>query len=242
MTKDETTTDESVEDSAEDTSITDDNQDEAAESQDVDSDETTESEDASDEREELASEDEDIKAWAEKAGVPLDDPMKMAKMVRDTQSKLHEKGGEAAELKKQIGKQSSEHLPEDASQRDRETAELIDQLRVTDFFLNNPEARQYDQQMADILAEKPHLRTDLDTLYVLARSRTSHQEILEARQTGKKEALKSMAQSKKTGAPKAAATTRDSGAKKWTDEAVARLSPEEYDKHREEILRDTGQQ
>lgn len=157
--------------------------------------------------EELPSSEEDIEAWAVKRGLSLDDPKAIAKQLRDTQRKLHEKGQEKqpeklrSEMADQQGKQA-----EGATEETKEARKLLSNLAVLEFYISNPEARQYDGKMAEIVKEKPHLGGDFETLYTLAKSRTSAEELDKARKEGEKSALKSANQSQRQGSPEMSAS------------------------------------
>lgn len=155
--------------------------------------------------------DEEIKAWAAKKNLPLDDPVALAKAYREAEKKISEQGQEAAKLRKQVEKQAEDSADDQEAPDVTETRKLLNKLTVTDFYLNNPEARQYDAKMAEILKEKPYLSSDLETLLVVAKSRTSDEELEAARKEGKQEALKSASQAMRQGAPSRAATTNSAG-------------------------------
>lgn len=166
------------------------------------------------------SEDTDIKEWAAKKNLPLDDPMKIAKMYRESEKELGRKGQEAGQLAK-ASETASESLGVDDLQATN------NRLSVLEFYTVNPEARDYDGKMAEILNDKPYLAQDLDTLYVLAKARTAEAELLAARQAGKKDALSAAAQAEQAGAPKATATTRETP-KAVSDEEIGNMTPVEY--------------
>jgi len=54
------------------------------------------------------SEPEDIKSWAEKKGLPLDDPVKLASMYRDAEKKMHE----ATQAARTVAPAPPEELPQ----------------------------------------------------------------------------------------------------------------------------------
>lgn len=169
----------------------------AEEPDDTDNSETTEESEQIDE--------DDLKEWAEKKNLPLDDPMKVAKMYRDAEKLMHEQR-QPSELKKQIGEQAAERTDEYASDAEVEQNRMLAELNVLSFYLENPDARAFEPKMVEVLEEKPHLGGDLDTLYTLAKARTSDEEKLEARKQGEQAALKKVAQSQRQGAPRTDAT------------------------------------
>lgn len=152
------------------------------------------------------SEDE-IRQWAEQKGLSLDDPIALARNQRNLERKLNEQGQEVGQLRQQVGSQAEEST-EAQTEQDAEQSRVLAQLKVTDFYLNNPEAKQYDQKMAEVVKEKPYLANDLDALLTLAKAKTSDEEKLEQRQKGKQEALQQVNQSQRQGAPKTSATKK----------------------------------
>lgn len=159
-------------------------------------------------------------AWAEKKGIKTDDPKVLLKMIRESEKKMHEATTEAKALRDTV-----QTVGEDEGLG--ETSQLLNRLKVTDFYLNNPQARTFDTEMAQIVTEKPYLAEDLDTVYDLARFRSADAKLDEARKSGYKEALNLQAQAETAGPPKASATTR-STPKELTDDDVANMSIEEY--------------
>lgn len=197
-------------DQADDSNQPDDKSDEGSKEEET-KDDDQKSEDAS--KDEQPSDDE-IKAWADKKGLPLDDPIKLAKAYREAEKKLHDSGKQVSELRKQTVKDAEEGLDDDTDPQSKEAVKLLNQLAVTDFYLNNPEARQFDGSMAEILKEKPHLLGDYETLLSLARSRTSEEALAEARKQGEKSALKSTNQAQRSGSPEMSAASQTTGGDK----------------------------
>lgn len=159
---------------------------------------------------EESSSDDDLEKWAKGKNLPLDDPLALAKMYRESEKKMHQTNTEAAELRKQVGRQAEEGAEQGEEQEVTDTRKLLNQLAVTDFYLNNPEARQYDGKMAEILTEKPYLASDLETLYIIAKAKTSDEELLAARKNGEKSALDSVNKAQRQGSPNMAATRQGS--------------------------------
>lgn len=157
--------------------------------------------------------DDDLESWAKEKNLPLDDPLKLAKMYRDAEKKMHKDGEQVAELRKQVEKQAGEDADEGESQEETQTRTLLNKLAVTDFYLNNPEARRYDEKMAEILKSKPYLGNDLETLYVIAKATTSDEQLLEARKQGEKSARKAANQSERQGSPSVQARGNQSSEK-----------------------------
>lgn len=156
-------------------------------------------------------------------GLSTDDPKKLLKMVRESESKMHEATNEASKLRDSVQTVSQDEGQDDVYQ-------LINRLKVTEFYLTNPEARQYDDKMAEILDEKPYLAGDLNTLYDLARFRSADEKLVQERQAGKKEALQQVKKSEIASPPQASSTTR----KQPSDEIPEFTSVAEYEAWKKE--------
>jgi len=120
-----------------------------------------------------------IDKWAESQGIDLENPTKeqtgkLAQRLRDTQSKMHEATNKSADLEAGVSEvidNASESGQIDAG--DARMLKMEQQLAVTQFFVNTPEARQYDRQMADMVRAKPWLLNNLADLHKLARLESS---------------------------------------------------------------------
>lgn len=107
-------------------------------------------------------------------------------------------------------------------------AQLQSQQRVTDFYMNNPEARDFDKEMGELVKEEAkergadaarYLAADLERLLLLAKARkgTDSTEAIEAARREERESLRR----KQEGAGETpAAQTRNSGTNKVTREWV----------------------
>lgn len=169
--------------------------------------------------------DPEIKEWAEKKGVQLDDPIALAKLARNAEKNFHDKSTEASALKKAVGSQAAESAD---SAIEQEAFPIINRLRVAEFYQDHPDAVQYDAQMAEIVDQKPWLGQDLESLYLIAKAQSTATEALQARQEGRKEALNSVAQAQRAGAPKAAPTGKPAPAKRYTSADIDKMTPQEY--------------
>lgn len=178
------------------------------------------------------SDEAEIKEWAAKKGVNLEDPIALAKLARETEKSFHAKSGEVSALKKAVGAQTSEA---DEGSVESEAYPIINRLRVAEFYNEHPEAKDYDEQMAQIVEEKPYLAQDLEVLFDVARSRSAATETLKARQEGRKEALDIQAKAQQAGAPKAAPTGKPQTAGKYTSADIEKMSLKEYQE-----LKDSG--
>lgn len=154
--------------------------------------------------------DDDVQAWAEKKGLPLNDPVKLAKMYRDAEKAMHEAKARSKELETaSVDTAPIEYTgnPEYDSLAANVNTLLV-QNKVRDFFADNPEARQFESKMAEIVQEKPYLQHDLNDLYALARNAPDREAELKA--AGGKEALTNLAQKQQNIPPAAGATNSSS--------------------------------
>lgn len=164
---------------------------------------------------------EDIKAWAEKKGLPLDDPIALAKMVREGDRKVTEATQKASNLSKSVDNASADMGLEDVEQ-------LRNKVAVMEFYQLHPEARELDSEMANVLEEKPYFASDLEGLFYYTKGKLSGKDVIAARQAGGKEALAAVAQAERAGGPKASATVRETP-KALTDADIANMTVAEYD-------------
>lgn len=163
----------------------------------------------------------ELVGWAERKGIKVNDDTKpLLKMVKESEQKMHSATQEAKALKSTVNTVGEE-------QGYDETSQLLNRLKVTEFYLNNPEAKQLDEQMAEIVTAKPYLAEDLETVYELAKARSSAVNNVAAKQQGQKEALAQVAKAEKAAPPNASATTRE-GVKQVDDAAIAAMSLAEY--------------
>lgn len=176
---------------------------------------------------EAPSEEAELFAWAEKKGVKTDDPVALLKMIREGDKKVSQTSQEAKRLREQFDSMGQEEGLDDTSM-------LVNRLQVTDFYLNNPDARAYDDKMAEIVSAKPYLANDLQTVYKLARFESAEQEAHVQRQQVKKETLAQVAQAEAAGPPEATASTKDSLPRQVTDEDIANMSVAEYEAWKKE--------
>lgn len=167
-----------------------------------------------------SDEDAEILEWANKKGVKTDDPIALLKMVREGEKKMHTATNEANALKNTINTTGEEQGFDD-------TSLLLNRLKVTEFYLNNPEAKILDEDMAEIVNKKPYLADDLETVFELAKARKSTVAMAAAKETGRQEALAQVAKAEKAAPPNASATTRQ-GVANITDEDIGKMSAQEY--------------
>lgn len=147
------------------------------------------------------ADDTELKEWAAKKNLPLDDPLKLAKMYRDAEKELGKKGSQEAQLKTAVTDANSEAGVDDVQALRNEVAALS-------FYLAHPDAQQFEPAMVQILEEKPWLANDLEAVLDMAKGRSlsTAEQVVAAKQTGAKEALAAAAQASRAAPPKVSAT------------------------------------
>lgn len=180
---------------------------------------------------------EDIESWAKKAGLPMDDPLKMAKMVRDTQQKMHEVTAtksvvQPPELQEPTGEGALDSVIERQNRQDL-------QLYVRDWFEATPDAKEHREELMRIASERPWL-TNMDDVYAHLLANPARTEQL--KKEGGREALTNLAQKQSQVPPSAHATNGNSyGSPTITSENVEELvsknSNEWYMANRDAILK-----
>lgn len=189
--------------------------------------EEAEQTDAETQSEETEQESDDIKKWAESQGIDVDNPTpeqtaKLAQRLRDTQSKMHEATNKSAELESSVS--DVVDVAETAGQIDANDARLLkmeQRLAVTQFFVNNPEARQYDKQMAEIVKQKPWLLNDLNDLHRLARLESSGESIDKITEKARQDERERLKQKQSAGIAKPSASS-STGSSKEVDDPIMR--------------------
>lgn len=225
---DESTTDEADTQTTADTSAEDTSQ--TSDSTETGPEETVEAEDSDN------SEDAEIKEWAAKKNLPLDDPIKIAKMYRESEKALGQKGQQEGQLKKAVDTANTESGVEGSQALENRVAAL-------EFYLQHPDAQQYEDEMVKILEEKPWLAGDLETVLDAAKGRTSTQaeRLAAERKAGKAEALAQAEKAGRAAPPKASATSTDYEGGKITPDNVDALIGQHmgdtkwYNDHKAEI-------
>lgn len=184
----------------------------------------------------------DIKSWAEKKGLPLEDPVKLAQMYRDAEKKMHEATSKAREFNQAVMEQPLVDYTgnEVVDQLATQVNQLTIQNKVNSFFEAVPEAREFETKMAELVVQRPHLQNDLDALYALARNDPTREADL--RREGGREALTTLAQKQQAVPPSANAVNPGVFASSKitpenVDELVKNNSNEWYEANRDEILR-----
>lgn len=136
--------------------------------------------------------------------------------------------------------------PTDAreAKRDGEIAALRAEQRVNNFYIRNPEAREYDKEMTDIVLEEVqkngkeagrYLSADLERLLVLAKARRGVG-TEQAKADGAREERERLRQRQEGSADSGHAQQSHSNSKKVTRQDISNMSDEEY-----KTFRDSGE-
>jgi hypothetical protein len=166
------------------------------------------------------SEETELKEWAEKKGLKTDDPLKLLKMVRESEQKMHTATVEANKLKESVSEASND------IGKSREEV-LLARLQVADFYNTHRDASQYDAVMAEVVKEKPYLADDLEAVYEIAVARAYRSGVAIQSEAQRKEALARKAKAEIAAPPQASATTRETP-KNITAEDIGSMSTQEY--------------
>ena len=189
--------------------------------------------------------------WLKKKGVDPSSPEaieKVAEMARNAEKAMHEKAQKARELEKST-EIKAEEIPADATPQD------IDNVRVrniemrqelNDWRMNNPDKRDYEEAMTQVLNEDPAIKAmvregymSIDKLFAMAKGLDSTREATVKSQT-KRETLEELAQKQQAAVPQGnAVASGGSGVESINsqnvDRLVANMSVEEYRRRLPEI-------
>lgn len=180
------------------------------------------------------SDETELKDWAAKKNLPLDDPLKIAKMYRESEKQLGKKGQQEGQLKAAV-------TDANASAGVDDIQSLRNEVTALSFYIQHPEAKQYEQTMVSILEDKPWLANDLEVVLDAAkgRSTTEATKLVAERQAGKKEALVAAEQAGRAAQPKGSATNSATSSSKITldnvDELIAKNGQAWFVKNRDKI-------
>lgn len=202
----------------------------------------TEAQETTEPQEEEKSSEDDNSKWLESKGIDPTSPdaiSKLTKSAREAEKAMHQKAGEASQLKKSMETVADTVAEEEATAtgQDPETAKLLKRLIVRDslrdFWEANPDAKKHEQELAKIVTERPYLAGDLEAAYALVQTNTLKSE-------GKKEALKSLASKQQAAVPAGSAVSGSSmGTSKITPENVNELVGKNdlkwFEAHQDEI-------
>lgn len=152
--------------------------------------------------------DKDLAKWAEAKGVSIDSEkeVKLAQMARESERSMHQSRQEKSELQKTLAPEESYVTPptEDTDVMS-ELQQVKLQLAVQNFYQLNPEARDLDTQMAEVVQERPHLANDLEALYAFTKSKQTGSQAESLKKEGGREALTQLANKQQATAVKGSA-------------------------------------
>lgn len=166
------------------------------------------------------SESDDLSKWAESKGINLEDPesvQKLAKSYREAEKKLHETTQTKSELEKQLVPSDNvpQYTPDGNLDVYSEVQNVKTQLNLQNFYMENPEARGYDEKMAQIAIEKPELglyaKNSGDFSVLLAMAKQGDE-----RREGGREALERLADKQRAAVASPAATVPQASQPKIT--------------------------
>lgn len=190
----------------------------------------------------------DTSEWLKNKGIDASDPdaiNKLAKSAREAERAMHQKAQRASELEKtmtEMSDASAEQVAQ-ATQQDPEVLKRIQRMEVRDsireFWDSNPDARQYQEKMADIAVNSGLYGTPeaiLKAAYAIARS----QNIDAVKSQSRRETLEALAHKQQASVPTGNAVSGGNiGSNVITpqnvDAMVAAMSPEEYRRRINEV-------
>jgi hypothetical protein len=204
---------------------------------------TTSEDDSNAGAEALPAEDDKLQKFASSHGLDLDSPsaIKAAKMAMDNQAEFQRTRQKASEMEKTMTTMSDESATQVAEQtgQDPEVLKRLQRMEVKDsireFWDKNPDARNYEGEMAKIAVESGLYGTPdaiLKAAYAMARS--SDPDALKSQ--GKREALESLAHKQQAAVPTGNAVTQGTSSASTitpqnVDQLVANNSQEWFEKN-----------
>lgn len=187
--------------------------------------------------------DDKLQKFAESHGLELDSPnaVKAAKMAMENQAEFHRTRQKASEMEKTMTTMSDESAAQVAEQtgQDPEVLKRLQRMEVKDsireFWDNNPEAKQYEGEMAKIAVESGLYGSPeaiLKASYAIAMSK-NHDAV---KSQGKREALESLAHKQQAAVPTGNAVTAGTTSSATitpqnVDQLVAQNSQEWFEKN-----------
>lgn len=166
---------------------------------------------------------------------------RLLKVAHDNQKAFHQKSQEKSDELR--GAVDDVHTQDEESDEDpvlTELAQVRANQRVTDFYLRNPEAVEYDKDMSAIVkaeADKNgvqaarYLASNLDNLLILAKAKRGDAAEM-AREAGRKEERESIRKKQAASADSGQAQQPNRGGKKVSREDILAMDDAEYDKLR----------
>jgi len=161
----------------------------------------------------------DVASWAKSKGLEInpDNPneVKLANMQREAEKKMHQSTTQASELKNIINEESSNFQGDDASQMKQEIQVMKANQAVNDFYQQNPDAQQFDADMAEIVRSNPNAaKAGIEALYAMAKVRSlKNGGEDQLKSAGKTEALKDLSSKQKVASASSSATSAQMASK-----------------------------
>ena len=191
----------------------------------------------------------DNSKWLSSKGIDPSDPdaiNKLAKSAREAERAMHAKAAKARELERSMTEMSDESAEQEAlnTGQDPELLKRVQRFEVkstiNDFFVDNPDAKQYEQEMISEMTTSGLYGTPeamLRAAYAMAVSKNPDK----FRSQAKRETLESLAQKQQASVPTGNATNAGTSSTKITnqnvDEMVAKNDLAWFQKHYDEINR-----
>jgi hypothetical protein len=192
---------------------------------------------------------EDNSKWLQAKGIDPSDPEainKLAKSAREAERAMHQKAQRAKELERSMTELSDESAEQIAISTGQDP-ELLKRLQrfevkstINDFFVDNPDAKQYEQDMIQEMTNSGLYGSPeamLKAAYAMAVSKNPDKVKSQAR----KDTLESLAQKQQASVPTGNATNAGISSTKITsqnvDEMVAKNDLAWFQKHYDEINR-----
>lgn len=211
--------------------------------------ETTQPESESQSEASEPSDDEQLIEFARNKGLELDseNAKKAAKMAMNAEKAFHAKSQRASQLEKTFTQMSDESA-EQVAYNTGQNPELLKRLQqievkesIRNFFDNNPDARNYEEQMAKIAVESGLYGSPesiLQASYAIAKS----QDTDSIKSKAKRETLENLAHKQQASVPRGAATTSEFSSdttitKANVDKLVAANDQKWFEAHYDEINR-----
>lgn len=162
--------------------------------------------------------DNDDLAWAKKKGVNLEDKAAVAKMLRNSDRKVSEAGKAKTTLQQTVDRTNDDEVDDNVVAELRKNYRTLEtKFAATQYYLDNPDDKQYDAEASAILnetlIEDPEfaraLGRNLPNLFALAKARHAEETVAKAKDEGRKEERSSIARKQRASATSPAATTQD---------------------------------
>jgi len=195
---------------------------------------------------EPSEEDEQLTKFAETKGLTLDsdNARKAAKMAMNAEKLMHSKANKASELERTMGQMSDDSASQvaQATGQDPEVLKRLQRMEVKDsireFWDGNPDAKQYESEMAKIAVESGLYGSPeaiLKASYAMAVAGNTDT----IKSQGKREGLESLAHKQQAAVPRGNAVTSGASSEAITpqnvDYLVGKNDMSWYMSHRDEI-------